>query len=90
MLRLNIPAMEELLTQENQETIRQDASIDEIIDSYKAYLEKEGNQGNVTASLRSYFLEIGIPALSALRIGGTFLRELNEHFSSLQSGAAGK
>lgn len=86
MLRLNIPAMEELLTQENQETIRQDASIDEIIDSYKAYLEKEGNQGNVTASLRSYFLEIGIPALSALRIGGTFLRELNEHFSSLISG----
>ena len=86
MLRLNISAMEELLEKENQETLRRETSIDDTIASYHAFFEKKGFEENAVNALRVYFQEIGVPALSALRMGGLLIRELNGHFSSLLEG----
>ncbi|MER2025049.1 MAG: hypothetical protein ABS879_05445, partial [Eubacteriales bacterium] len=87
MLRLNIPAMEYLLKKENSETIRWEALIDDTIESYKGLFRKAVPGDGAVGILHAYFLEIGIPALSALRTGGSLIRELNGHFTSLLEGA---
>ena len=83
MLRLNIPAMYDLLERENRETLRHDNTIVDTIDSCKGLLRENSPHGSSAEVLRGYFEEICIPVFSALRIGGALIRELNGRFSSL-------
>ena len=83
MLRLNIPAMYDLLERENRETLCHDNTIDDTIDSCRGFLRESGPHGSSAEVLRGYFEEICIPVFSALRIGGALIRELNGRFSSL-------